>query len=299
MFLGGLYGLRGHLEELRVSHFDPELYALRPWYHDFSSLGFDTVFLDTPLTFEERIQRAHQVAAYYLCRLCGAPPTSGVPGGQSRHLEQARSIREILRRRPSSHLLNQPVKEEHLLHFMGRALSNLGPNPACLELFCADGFYSCRIKFLSPQAKVTGVDLNGDHVRRAETMAGCLGLDNVDFVKEDVTAFLQSSSEPYDFVLCAGGLYHVNDPKRLLLQIGKMARGYIVLQSVVTLDTEDPNYFLQPAPGWQHGCRFTHAWLRERLHEIGWRLVDEARAELPGNRRLRDRGSSFFLCRVA
>lgn len=279
-----------------MPEFVRELYDLRPWYHDFSSLGFDTMFLDLPLTFEERIQRAHQVAAFNLRRLWGAPLTSTVPGGQS---EQARSIREILRRTPSSHLINQPIKEGRLMHFIGRALSNLGPSPACLELFCADGFYTCRVKSISPQARITGVELDGDHVRRAETIARRLGLENVDFLNEDVRGFLERSSERYDVVLCAGGLYHMTDPEQLLRQIGKVARNYIVLQSVVTLETEDPSYFVQPAPGWRHGCRFTHAWLRERLHEIGWRLLDEARAELPGNRRLRDRGSSFFLCRVA
>jgi hypothetical protein len=83
-----------------------------------------------------------------------------------------------------------------------------------------------------------------------------------------------------------------------LEQLGRKVRGYVVLQSVVTLQTEDPDYFVQPAPGWQHGSRFTHAWLLRQLEEMGWHVLDQARDELPGNPRLHDRGTSFFLCRI-
>jgi hypothetical protein len=72
-----------------------------------------------------------------------------------------------------------------------------------------------------------------------------------------------------------------------------------VVQSVVTLETEDRDYFVQPAKGWRHGCRFTHRWLAARLEEVGWHVLEAARAELPGNHRPHDRGSSFFLCQAA
>jgi hypothetical protein len=130
-------------------------------------------------------------------------------------------------------------------------------------------------------------------------MARRLGFGAVRFRREDVWAFLDRSEEAYDLVLCAGGLYHVSDPARLLQAVRRVARGHLVVQSVVTLETEDPGYFVQPAKGWQHGCRFTHAWLRARLEALDWQVLEEARAELPGNHRLHDRGSSFFLCRAA
>jgi hypothetical protein len=106
------------------------------------------------------------------------------------------------------------------------------------------------------------------------------------------------TSALFDLVLCAGGLYHISDPGRLLEGVGGVSRGYVLIQSVVTLETEDPHYFVEPAPGWQHGCRFTHAWLREKTMALGWRIVAESRAELPGNPNPRDRGASFFLCEV-
>jgi SAM-dependent methyltransferase len=266
-----------------VPRVDPEIYSLRPWYHDFSALGFDTTFLGVPLTLGERVQRAREVAGTALGRAWRTRRTSPVPR------ERARSLRDVLRRLPSPHLLNQPVKERHLIALASRALSALGSEPACLELFSADGYYSCRLKALSPGARVTGVELDAEHTRRAETIARRLGFGEVRFRQEDVWTFLDRSDEAYDLVLCAGGLYHVSDPARLLQAVKRVARGFLVVQSVVTLETEDAGYFVQPAKGWQHGCRFTHAWLRARLETLDWQVVEEARAELPGNRRPHDR----------
>jgi len=278
--------------EATVAQVDPELFTLRPWYHDFSALGFDTSFLDEPLTLGERARRAGELVRAVLERAWGRARTGPVPR------ERVRSAREVLRRLPSSHMLNQPVKERYLLALVKQALAGLGPAPTCLELFSADGYYSCRLKTLSAGARVTGVELDSGQVQRAETIARRMGLREVSFRREDVRSFLERSGETYDLVLCAGGLYHLSDPIGLLRAVSRVTRGYLVLQSVVTLETDDPGYFVQPAKGWQHGCRFTHAWLRARLEMLGWQILDEARAELPGNHRAHDRGASFFLCRV-
>lgn len=275
-----------------MSRFDPELFALQPWYHDFSSLGFDTTFLGAPLGVRDYVARAVGLAGHKLGGLWHGPRTSPTPQ------EHVRSIREVFRRAPTSHLVNQPVKEKHLLGLVRRALSSLPPSPSCLELFSADGYYSCHIKKLESTATVTGVELSKDHVRRATTMARRLDLGNVTFLRDDVWSFLEQTSAAYDLVLCAGGLYHITAPALLLEKVGRVARGYVVIQSVVTLETEDPSYFVRPAPGWQHGCRFTHGWLRGQLTGLGWRIASESRAELPGNPSLRDRGSSFLLCEV-
>lgn len=276
-----------------MTQVDPELYALRPWYHDFGVFGFDTTFLGVPLTFEERMQRTVEVLGSRLTRIRPGRQTS--PVGR----EGARRFREVVRRVPSPHLLNQPVKERHLMPLVERALSALGSRPNCLELFSADGYYSCRIRMLAPDARITGIELDPDHIRRAETIARRLAFANVRFRQSDVRAFLEASTETYDLVLCAGGLYHVSDPARLLEAVRRVGDRYLVVQSVVTLETEDRDYFVQPAKGWRHGCRFTHRWLAARLEEVGWHVIEAARAELPGNHRPHDRGSSFFLCQAA
>ena len=63
-----------------------------------------------------------------------------------------------------------------------------------------------------------------------------------------------------------------------------------------TLETDDPDYFVTPAPGLQHGSRFTQAALEKWLTGAGWEILDQAHNELPGNKLARDRGSCYFLC---
>jgi tRNA (mo5U34)-methyltransferase len=206
------------------------------------------------------------------------------------------SLRGIFSDAPCSHLVNQRHKEQVLIPFTQQALDNLTKTPHCLELFCSDGYYGCMIAHLQPGAVVTGVDLDPQEIQRAQSVARLLGISDIRFVVADVWEYVRQAG-PYDLVLCTGGLYHLREPRRFLEMLHAICGDFLVVQSVVTLETEDPKFFLSPAPGWQHGSRFTHAGLRRWLLEIGWNIVQEERNELTGNPRRCDRGSSYFLCR--
>ena len=135
------------------------------------------------------------------------------------------------------------------MQLVDRALATAGPRPNCLELFSADGYYSCRIKTLAPRARISGVDLDPAEIRRAETISRRLALDDVTFRVGDARTFAEQADETYDLVLCAGGLYHLSDPARLLQALKRAVRGHLVLQSVVTLETEDPGYLAATREG--------------------------------------------------
>jgi 2-polyprenyl-3-methyl-5-hydroxy-6-metoxy-1,4-benzoquinol methylase len=195
------------------------------------------------------------------------------------------------------HRLNQPYKEAYLIPYLRRALESLPPDPVCLELFCADGYYSCLMARMRPQALIVGVDRNRPDLERARSAAKVLGLPGVNFHPDDVFHFLQSTERTFDLVLCAGGLYHLANPFQLLDELHRVARGFLIVQSAVTLETEAEDYFITPAPGWKHGSRFSHSGLKRALEKTGWHIIEQGRNELPGNRRRCDRGSSYFLCR--
>ena len=103
----------------------------------------------------------------------------------------------------------------------------------------------------------------------------------------------------YDLVLCTGGLYHLTDPCGFQQRLRKTGSRYLVVQSVVTLETDAPDYFVNSAPGWRHGSRFTHAGLGQWLTEACWRILECATNELDANTRLCDRGSSYYRCEAA
>lgn len=262
-----------------------EIYELRPWYHDFSRLGLRTDF--------GQWSRPGQRLRRWLRTL------GGRAFGALRIEKGERLLgRSLLRGGLSSHRVNQAVKEDWLVPRIAHCLAEFERAPSCLDLFCADGYYSCLMAHTRPDARVVGIDLDPEETKRAAAAARVLGFDTLRFVTADAHSYLASGDEAFDLVFCSGGLYHLADPRGLLESIRRRTRGFLVLQSVVTLETEAANYFVAPAPGWRHGCRFTHARLEAWLEELGWRIVEGDRGELPGNHRLRDRGSSYFVCEV-
>jgi len=255
--------------------------ALRPWYHDFSRLGLQTHFPP---------RRADQLAVLLRRRLDAGYVEKG----------ERFSLRQFLRPAPPAHLANQRAKERVIEAYLRQCLAELAATPriACLDLFCADGYYACLLASLRSGLDITGVDLDAQEIHRARTAAELLGLPGLRFEVADVWAFVRSAPA-YDLILCAGGLYHLRQPADFLRALRPLSRGYLVVQSVVTLESDDGDYFVSPAPGWQHGSRFTHAGLGRWLREAGWEILEETLGELPANPRRCDRGSSYYRCRAA
>ena len=274
----------------KTDRFHQEIYDLRPWYHDFMRLGLQTDF-EAPGGPVARVREVLRLVA-----LAGWRILSGNRVERRDNL----ALRQLIDPRANSHRINQRHKEDVILPLTEEALARLSDQgikePACLDLFCADGYYSCLIASLSPQVRVTGIDLDGQHVERARTAARVLGFDRLDFVIADVWEYLRQA-RTFDLALCTGGLYHLEQPRALLALLRPVVTGFLVVQSVVTLQTEDADFFVSPAPGWKYGSRFTHARLAGWLEETGWEIVRQERNELTGNRRLDDRGGSYFLCR--
>ncbi len=257
-----------------------EVRALQPWYHDFSRFGLQTHFPP---------RRADQLRALL------NPLRRRLDPGYVEKGERF-SLRQFLKPTPPAHVANQHAKEQVIEAYMQRCLADMpGAAPECLDLFCADGYYACLLATLCSGARITGVDLDALEIERAQTAARLLNMTGLRFEIADVWAFIQTA-RTYDVILCTGGLYHLSRPRDFLRALRPLAGGYLVVQSVVTLESDDPDYFVTPAPGWKHGSRFTHAALGRWLAEAGWRIIEQTTNELPANPRRCDRGSSYYRC---
>jgi len=135
-------------------------------------------------------------------------------------------------------------------------------------------------------------------VERANAMFSLLYGEDRAFSVRDVLEF--EVEDPYDVVLCCGGLYHMGDPEAVLRACQAWGRRFLVLQTVVSLDHgEDPDYFEAPAPGLERGSRFSAGYLEGMLQRAGWEVLDHHRNTNPGCEQARDGGSVFALCRPA
>lgn len=192
---------------------------------------------------------------------------------------------------------NQQCKEPIILGYMLLAMAKvrrkLGTPVSFAELFCADGYFTMLADFLGMRPAV-GFDNNRDNwSANAAEVARRLGLTATSFETRDVMEIDEVGT--YDIVANIGGLYHVSRPIDVLRKSYDMARRYLIVQSVVSMATNDPQYFESPAPGWKHGSRYSAQSLLTVVHSLGWRIVDAHFNELEGNARPEDRGSLYFL----
>lgn len=189
---------------------------------------------------------------------------------------------------------NQKVKAPIITAYVAYAKAKCKSSvPSFTELFCADGYYAMVASRLGCSPSI-GIDDNSEnHFGKAEIIANRLGLNDCRFIRAEIGP--SSTFEPTDIVANLGGLYHVRNPKEILRNSFRQARQYLIVQSVVSLATDDDSYFESPAPGWTWGCRYSRSSFHKMITEICPNIIDHHFNELTGNERPEDRGSVYYL----
>jgi hypothetical protein len=250
---------------------DERVYALRPWMHDFSELGVNTDF------------RAHKSLGERAVNVVRRMAGKGELSTEGSHANQAVRDREI---------------KPRLARAFQIARVRFGAAGSFLDTFSADGYYGMWVA-KNVGVRVTCVELEIEQVRRARLMAQILGLNDVQVLHQDVHDMDDST---YDVALCMGGLYHVADPEAVVAKLAHKAN-VLVTQSAVSVAETDPDYFVTPRPGWQHGSIFSTSYYERMVTRSGWTIVDAATAvppyndlETPQGVRRNDWQLATFLC---
>lgn len=161
------------------------------------------------------------------------------------------------------------------------------------ELFCADGYYTMMASKLGADTCI-GIDNNKDgFFTKAVEISKRLQMKNVSFVNEDVNNI--NNLENVDIVANLGGLYHVENPKEILIKSYNMAKKFLIVQTVVSLKNNDSDYFESPAPGWTWGCRYSKESFHKMILDLKFDILDYHFNELEGNDRLEDKGSLYYI----
>ena len=198
---------------------------------------------------------------------------------------------------PGIYELNQkakaPIISAYIALAVAKSKKNASDTVTFTELFCADGFYAMVAARLGCDRSV-GIDNDRDkHFNNAKLIAERLGLNNVEFRKAEISPSSEFAST--DIVANVGGLYHVDEPEKILELSFNMAKKYLIVQSVVSLASADENYYESPAPGWDWGNRFSRKSFDKMVKKICPGIIDHHFNELEGNERLEDRGSVYYL----
>jgi hypothetical protein len=198
---------------------------------------------------------------------------------------------------PGIYALNQkakaPIITAYIAYAIAKSKVKTSDKVSSTELFCADGFYAMVAAKLACDISI-GIDNDRDnHFNKAELIAARLGLQNVIFQKKDIMP--ASSFVASDIVANVGGLYHVADPEQILELSHRMANKYLIVQSVVSMATNDEDYYEAPAPGWTWGNRFSRSSFDKIIKKHSFTVVDQHFNELERNSRPEDRGSVYYL----
>lgn len=184
---------------------------------------------------------------------------------------------------------NQRIKQNLILSMVLKAFSQL-EYPTFCELFCADAFYSMLAAKFGARNCVA-VDKDASQLEVARVILDTLELTSlVQIIEQDVCQF----EGHFDVVLNAGGLYHVDNPKEVLAKSYEMANRFLIIQTAVSLATNDPDYFEAPAPGWTWGSRFSVSSFDNLIDSLGWNVA-ERHFRVFSNPRLEDQGGLFYL----
>jgi hypothetical protein len=169
------------------------------------------------------------------------------------------------------------------------------PNPSFTELFCADGYYTMIASRLGC-SPCFGIDNNSEgYLDKAKAIVKRIGLQDCRFIQSEISE--NSAFDTTDIVANLGGLYHVSNPREILQNSFIQARQFLIVQSVVSLVTDDVTYFESPAPGWTWGSRFSRSFFHKMITDICPNVVDHHFNVLTGNQRMEDRGSVYYLLR--
>ncbi len=163
------------------------------------------------------------------------------------------------------------------------------------ELFCADGYYAMVASRLGVSNSVGyDNDIDPHHFfKKAPQIAKSLNLKNVKFIKSDMQNLKKLPR--YDIVANVGGLYHVENPETILKESYSMAKKFLIVQTVVSLENKKKDYFVTPAPGWTWGSRYSRESFDALIRRMKYKVIDSHFNELTGNGEASNRGSVYYL----
>jgi tRNA (mo5U34)-methyltransferase len=168
-------------------------------------------------------------------------------------------------------------------------LANAVQGKCVLDLFSANGAFSV-LAALAGAKRVVVVEYSEDRIQCAQFVAATIQTGcSVEFRQGDVYKICEYFDEPFDVVLCLGGLYHIADPAYVLRQIGSLTKERLILQTsqvlrqrgnrakFVVRRTDRTAKGMTSIRGGYGTWYYSPACLRELLLHGGFEILDERR----------------------
>jgi tRNA (mo5U34)-methyltransferase len=100
---------------------------------------------------------------------------------------------------------------------------------SALDIACHEGYFTLTLsEFFS---EVTAIDKNAGSLRKARDITRLIGTRPIEFVEGSMESL--SVERTYDFVLCFGLLYHIENPMQVFRQLGRLAKRELCIETQV------------------------------------------------------------------
>jgi SAM-dependent methyltransferase len=106
-----------------------------------------------------------------------------------------------------------------------------------LDVACHEGFFALTLADYF--AEVTGIDKNQGSLSKARDIVKLMARRPIELVEGSMESL--STEHAYDFVLCFGLLYHIENPMQVLRQLGRLAKEELCIETqVLPFDVSGP-----------------------------------------------------------
>lgn len=108
-----------------------------------------------------------------------------------------------------------------------------------LDLGCLDGIFS--IEFAQHGAHTLGVEVRESNIQKAIFCKNAYGLDNLEFLKEDVRNLSVDRHGKFDVIICSGILYHLPaaDAIGVMNQMFQMTNRIVIIDTQISFEPEE------------------------------------------------------------
>jgi 2-polyprenyl-3-methyl-5-hydroxy-6-metoxy-1,4-benzoquinol methylase len=185
--------------------------------------------------------------------------------------------------------INHEMKKKLMLPWIQQNV----PGKRVLDLFSANGAFAIECA-LAGAKEIVGMEFDSERVRCANFLARVLqrnGITSLKFCVGDVYNLTQRFAEPFDIVLCMGGLYHIADPPYVLSQMRKLMKDKLIIQtsSVIPGRGNKASFIiredrtsngLSSIQGGKGVWTFSVSCFQSMLHHAGLRVLAEKRPEV-------------------
>ncbi|MFO7980808.1 MAG: methyltransferase domain-containing protein [Candidatus Aminicenantes bacterium] len=129
--------------------------------------------------------------------------------------------------------VKQPFRSSYtgyitIRRFADLASSFIQGSQKVLDIGCGTGEITCELASRFPDVFFTGIDPSSSGIKRAQSHARFLKLDNVVFQQDTAEAY--TPSNPVDLVMLFDAFHHLEKPRSFVKKMGKFTRHFLLIE---------------------------------------------------------------------